>query len=231
MLTSSGLKIAGKLFSSLAAAAALMSALLTPARADVIYRETFGLTNATVDLFATNFDWQRYDNNGAGVTLSAANNSGVNFSAQGRPVDVANVNAGPNSDGTFGAYATGILYFGATPSPSLGFTTEYSINPSNYAAGSIVFSFYEGNNNAPHTFRLLVRVGGIWYASTTVFTTPVVTLGNFGSQAVLKSIVYDPAPANWLQVNFNGDFILGSTPGTGTTVNSTAGAVTLGAAP
>src|SRR5262249_30050170 len=115
--------------------------------------------------------------------------------------------------------------------PSLGFTTEYSFNPSNYAAGSIVFSFYEGNNTAPQIFRLLVRVGGLWYASTTTFLSPAVALTSFGSQAVLKSIVYDPVAANWQQVNFNGDYILGGTPGTGTTVNSTAGAVALGAAP
>lgn len=206
-------------------------ALLVPVRADVIYRETFGMApSATGDAFATVFDWQRFDNNGLAITTTGTS-SGVNFNMPGRPVDVANVNAGPNNDGTFGAYSSGILYFGATPSPSLGFTPEFSINPSNYAAGSIVFSFYEGNNTAQHTFRLLVRVGGLWYASTTVFTTPAVALGNFGSQAVLKSIVYDPAPANWQQVNFNGDFILGGTPGTGTTVNSTAGALSLGAAP
>src|SRR5262245_53024514 len=149
MLTSSGFKLAGKLFTSLAAAGALMSAFPGSARADVIYRETFGLpTNSLADLFPTNFDWQRYDNNGVAIATGGTS-AGVNFSALGRPVDVANVNAGPNSDGTFGAYTNGILYFGATPTPSLGFTTEYSINPSNYAAGSILFSFYEGNNTAP----------------------------------------------------------------------------------
>jgi len=199
-----------------------------PAGADVIYRETFGIApGATADLFATAFDWQRFDNNGQAITTGGSS-AGVNFSALGRPVDVANVNAGPNNDGTFVAYTNGILYFGATPSPSLGFTPEFSVNPSNYVAGSIVFSFYEGNNTAPHTFRLLVRVGGLWYASTTTFTSPAVALTSFGAQAVLKSIAYDPAPANWQQVNFNGDFILGGTPGTGTTVNSTAGAVSLG---
>jgi autotransporter-associated beta strand protein len=202
------------------------------AQGDVIYRETFGIVSGSVpgDQFAKVFDWQRFDSNGAEVTTTGTS-SGVNYNMNGRPVDVANVNAGPNNDGSFGACAFGILYFGATPTPSLGFTTEYSFNPNNYVPGSIVFSFYEGNNTAPQSFRLLVRVGGLWYASTTTFLTPVVTLANFGAQAQLESLTFDPAAANWQQVNFDGDFILGGTPGTGTTVNSTAGAVSLGASP
>src|ERR1051325_6766529 len=120
------------------------------ARAEVIYRETFGVPpTSTADYFATNFDWQRYDNNGAQI-LTTGSSAGVNYSAQGRLTDVANVNAGPNSDGTFGAYTNGILYLAATPSPNVALTTEFSVNPADYAAGSIVFSWYEGNNTAPH---------------------------------------------------------------------------------
>lgn len=219
---------------ALIARAALAAGLMAVANAhaDVIYRETFGIApgSTTTDLYATNFDWQRFDNNGIAVATTGSS-AGVNYSAIGRPVDVANVNAGPNNDATFAAYTNGILYFAATPSPSLGFTPEYPVNPANYVPGTIVFSWYEGNNTAPHVFRVLVRVGGLWYASTNTFLTPVVTLANFGAQAQLKSFTYDPAPQNWQQVNFNGDLILSGTPGSNTSVNSTLGAVSLGAAP
>src|SRR6185369_1438718 len=97
--------------------------------------------STTTDLYATNYDWQRYDNNGIAIATTGSS-AGVNYTVNGRPIDVANVNAGPNNDGTFGSYANGILYFGATPSPSLGFTTEYQLNPANYVPGTIIFSWY-----------------------------------------------------------------------------------------
>jgi autotransporter-associated beta strand protein len=197
----------------------------------VIYRETFGIApGATVDQFATVFDWQRFDNFGQPITTTGSS-SGVNYTVNGRPVDVANVNAGPNNDGTFGAYTNGILYLGATPSPSLALTTEFAVNPTNYVPGSIVFSWYEGNNTAAHTFRLLVRVGGVWYASTETFVTPAVSLANFGTQAQLKTITYNPAATNWAQVNFDGDFVLGETPGSGESTPSNLGEVVLGSEP
>src|SRR4051812_14397232 len=89
--------------------ATLLSCLAV--KADVIYRETFGIPpGAPGDAYATNFDWQRFDSNG-----TVSNGVAVNFSAVGRLADVANVNAGPNSDGTFGAYTNGIFYMGSTP--------------------------------------------------------------------------------------------------------------------
>src|SRR5882757_2571159 len=200
--------------------------------ADVIYRETFGIppTGVTADLSATNFNWQRFDNNGAQITTGGTA-AGVNFSAVGRLVNVTNVNAGPDSDGKFNAYINGILYFAATPTPSVGLTTEYSFDPNDYVAGSVVFSWYEGNALAAQSFRVIVRIGGQWYASTTSYATAVVALGSFGTAAELKTFTYNPTAANWQVLNFNGNYILGPTPGTGTTVNSSLGTVALGAAP
>ena len=206
--------------------------LCSSGRADVLYCETFGIppTGVSADLYATNFNWQRFDANGAEITTGGSS-AGVNFSAVGRLVNVTNVNAGPDSDGTFNAYTNGILYFGATPSPSLGLTTEYSFDPNNYVAGSIVFSWYEGNALTAQSFRVIVRIGGKWYASTTSYTSAAVALTSFGTSSELKTFTYNPAAANWQMLNFNGDYIVGPTPGTGTTVNSSAGAMTLGAAP
>ena len=208
---------------------------LTPVdvQAGVIYRETFGVPpppTSTVDYSPKALDWQRFDNNGAEITTTGTA-SGVNFSVQGRLNDVSNVNAGPNADGTFDPYTNGLLYFADAVSPSLGFTTEFSFNPANYVPGSIAFSWYEGNNTAPHLFRVLVRNSAGWFASAATFSTAAITLANFGTQAELKTLTYNPAPSNWLMVNFNGDYTLGATPGSGFATNSTLGAVSLGAAP
>jgi hypothetical protein len=202
-------------------------------QAAIIYRETFGIPpGAGADFFPTTFDWQRFDQNGFEIT-TGGNTSGVNYSAQGRPVDVANVNAGPNSDGTFDPYANGILYFASALPPSLGFTTEFSFNPADYLAGSISFSWYEGNNSALQSFRLAIRNSSGWFASADpyVFTTPAIPLTSFGTQAELKTLTYNPAAANWLTMTFDGDFTLGATPGTGTATNSTLGALSLGGPP
>jgi hypothetical protein len=208
---------------------------LTPVdvQAGVIYRETFGVPpppTSTVDYSPKALDWQRFDNNGAEITTTGSA-SGVNFSVQGRLSDVSNVNAGPNADGTFDPYTNGLLYFADAVSPSLGFTTEFTFNPANYVPGSIAFSWYEGNTTTPHLFRVLVRNSAGWFASAETFSTAAIALANFGTQAELKTLTYNPAPSNWLTVNFNGDFTLGATPGTGVATNSTLGAVSLGAAP
>src|SRR5215471_15598481 len=80
------------------AALATFLLLCWTTKADVIYRETFGIPpGRSADSLATAFDWQRFDNNGVAIGGVA-----VNFSAVGRAADVANVNAGPNDDGTFG---------------------------------------------------------------------------------------------------------------------------------
>ena len=209
-----------------------MSLSFSTARGGVFYQETFGIppTGVSADLSATNFNWQRFDSNGAEITTGGTA-AGVNYSVAGRLVNVTNVNAGPDSDGTFNAYTNGILYFAATPTPSLGLTTEYSFDPNDYVAGSIVFNWYEGNALAAQTFRVIVRIGGVWYASTNTYTSAAVALANFGTAAELKTFTYDAAAGKWQVLNFNGDYILGPTPGTGTTVNSSLGAVTLGAAP
>jgi autotransporter-associated beta strand protein len=199
----------------------LISLLGGLARGAVIYRETFGIATGSVpgDQFATVFDWQRFDASGQPITTTGTS-SGVNYNMPGRPIDVSNVNAGPNNDGTFGPYSSGILYL-APASPNMAFTTEFVVDPAKYVPGSIVFSWYEGNNTAVHFFRLLVRVGGVWYASTNTFSSPAVALANFGTQAVLETIAYDPTASKWQQVNFDGDFVVGATPGTGVSTGST----------
>lgn len=197
------------------------------AQAQVIYRETFGAPNPpSTDLSTTLFDWQQFSTTGAALTAAR-----INVSAVGRPTDVENVNAGPNSDGTFGAYANGIQFV-MPAATNLAITTEFSLNIADYEPNSLTFSWYAGNNNTSSTQQLVVRIGSDWYASTTpLSTSSAITLANFATQAQLQSIVFDPTASSWQLINFNGDYIVGGTPGTGTAVNSTLGALSLGASP
>jgi autotransporter-associated beta strand protein len=156
---------------------------------------------------------------------SGVNGGNTGGTEVGRPTDVANTNAGPNFDGTFGAYALGWCFLDGTS--RLVYTPEYNINPINYVPGSIVFTWYQGNAATGQGFQVVVQQGGTWYASTTVFdNTPVANAGAFGTGAELKTYTYDPAAANWVILNFNGSYnftnqsstassaiSLGSTPG------------------
>lgn len=192
----------------------------------VIYRQTFGRPDTpTTDMSPGVWGWADFDSAGAWNTVANVANSGINGSASGRPIDVANVNAGPNSDGTTGAYARGIHYFlGGIGTPVMSMTPQFSFNPDDYE--TVKFSWYEGNADATATMRLIVQAGGQWYAGATAFSTPATTLGAFAASAELKEVEYDRAAANWLTLNFDGSY----NPGTDTGTNSSV-ALSLGAAP
>jgi autotransporter-associated beta strand protein len=178
-------------------------------RGDVIYRETFGRPNsATGNINPTNFFWALFTNRAAHTDAYGVSPN------TGRPTGVANVNAGPNVDGSFTAYAIGNCYVDTTVTllNNFFFTPEYSFDPANYAAGSIVFSWYEGNASTVNTYQVAVRIGGIWYVSAQSFanTVAVSSGGNFGTGAQLMSLTYNATAANWKVLNFNGNYVTNS---------------------
>src|SRR5882724_10474858 len=194
------------------------------AHGDVIYRETFGRPSSpTTNMNPTVWGWAYFGLNGARVTT----NTGVNGTDVGRPANVANVNAGLDSDGTLAAYTNGFAYSDqGTLSTYL--TTEYTVNVASYNSGSINFSWYQGDAAIVSKARLLVRVGGNWYVGAQVFTnSTAVVLGTFQSASELKTVIYDPTAANWLTLNFDGSY----DAATSTTVNSTKGSLAIGSAP
>ncbi len=194
------------------------------ARGDVIYRETFGRpASPTGNLNPTNWGWAYFGTNGARVTAA----TGVNGTDIGRPTDVTNVNAGLNNDGTLVAYSNGFAYSDQS-NLSTYLTTEYAVSVGSYVPGSISFSWYQGDAATVSKAQLMVRVGGSWYVSASVFTnSTAVTLTTFQSASELKTLTYNPAAANWLVLNFDGDY----NASTLTTVNSTKGTLAVGTAP
>ena len=206
----------------------LLALLFLPgvcAKAEVIYRETFGRPGpgTTANIGTTNFNWIRFNANGSLTALNSGVNGGAAGGTQtGRPTDVANVHAGPNSDGTFGAYALGWQFLDGTA--RLSYTPEYSFNPADYVPGSVVISWYQGNAALGQGFQVVVRVGGTWYASTRVFdNTTTFTADTFGTSAELMTYTFNPAAANWQILNFTGNY----DPVTQTT--TAGGTISLGA--
>jgi hypothetical protein len=194
----------------------------------VLYRETFGRPDpATGNLNTPLFDWQRFQPTGA-----LAGGGGVSSDSTGKPIDLPQTTtAGPVQDGTFNAYAEGWSYMDGTHRLSM--TTEYSFNPAD--AAPVTFKWWQGANNAAggglNDGRLAVRIGTQWYVTSQIFVNvPSVPAGTaFGNPetdpvapgASPMSFAWDPSPAKWLLLTFDGNYILGATPGTGTGVAST----------
>ena len=89
------------------------TSVATTTRGEVIYRETFGRPDPAAGNISTNlFDWQRF--NAAGTAEHGL--TGVSSDSTGKPIDLANVNAGDNSDGSFAEYAEGWSYQELAPS-------------------------------------------------------------------------------------------------------------------
>ena len=195
----------------LIAAAALSN---SGTRADTIYRETFGNANATTRANPNVFGWQTFLSTGLQYNTIDGNHGVDTGATAGRPTDVANVNAGPNSDGTFGALSGGRYFWNGNR--RFAWTPEYSFNPADYLAGSVVFSFYLGNaNTTPNTdpIRIAIRIGTTWYVSVQSFTSATVASASFQTAAELKSLTYNPAAANWQILSFDGDYNGGGYPG------------------
>ena len=197
----------------------------------VLYRETFGRPDpAAGNINTTLFDWQRFQPTGA-----LAGGGGVSSDSTGKPIDLPQTTtAGPVQDGTFNAYAEGWSYMDGTHRLSM--TTEYSFNPAD--AAPVTFKWWQGANNAAggglNDGRLAIRIGTQWYVTSQIFVnTPSVPAGAaFGNPetdptnpgASPMSFIYDPAPAKWLTLTFDGNYDPLTDTGTAGTVPLAVGA-------
>jgi hypothetical protein len=214
------------------------------ARADVIYRETFG-HNAAADPGPALFDWTVHSglsgtwrNVGSAVTNQANVNAtgGTTFNgvtgANSNPYDLLNVNAGeptvhqfdtngdtvPDSNPRGFAYVSGTAW-GATSAErrALYWTPEFSFNPANYVAGSIVFSWRQGNANQLDTLSPAVRIGSQWYVATETFTNAPVVITTFASAAELKEFTFTRSASAWNLLDFDGTYDTTTDTGTPST--------------
>src|SRR5262245_23426709 len=222
------------------------AACVSVTSAATIYRETFGRPavgspgTTNTNILGNVFDWPMYRTVNANTNLqiqTAADNAamgGVSSStANGKPTDVANINAGTNEDGTTGAYGRGIYFISNTTTlsgvtdngaPKFAWTPEFSFDPANY--NNLTFSWYQGDSGTTSQLQLAVRIGGQWYASATGFANTVTSasITNFNANAQLMSLAYNPAAANWVTLAFDGTYDASTHTGTDSTLPYALGA-------
>lgn len=206
-------------FSKLAAGAAFALTILSSVsvQADTIYRETFGNSVVGTRQDPNLYGWQGVNQAGTNMNVISGN-FGVDTGdsgGRGKPINLANINAGSNGDGTTGAQPSARIFWSGGSPTCLAYTPEYAVQTSLYQAGSIQFSFYLGNGNATDQAHVAIEQGGLWYYSATAFTTAAMSGGNFAANAELKTLTYDPTAANWLLLNFDGTYNGGGTPAPG----------------
>src|SRR5690606_28856440 len=95
----------------------------------------------------------------------------------GRANNLPNVNAGTSTSQSLG------YLLNTTNSVSIVYTSEYVIAQT-VVPDLATISWYQGNNTATSETRVVVQIGGSWYATTQTFTnTAVPSNTNFGTQA------------------------------------------------
>jgi hypothetical protein len=208
----------------------------TVANAATIYRETFGNADTVNRKTPNLYGWQAYSGPGALVDATSGNfgvDSGA-VASNGKPIDVANINAGSNDTAAdFSALAASRLFFNNTGLARFVWTPETPVNPALYVPGSIQFSFYLGNANIADVVRVAVRTndgsGDKWYFSNAGFNSTVAVSSGANFQnavggAELKTLTYDPAMANWQVLTFDGTYDGGGQPSGPAAVKTAASA-------
>ncbi len=162
------------------------------AQASVIeYREVFGTTS---NVGLSNIGW--YAHQGAtAIDLSSTTTGYVAARGAGRPNNLSNVNAGPTGSTTLG-------YGAKTSTGSIGiaWTDEHVIDRSAYHVNQIRFQL--GNTVSSDELRVAVRIGGDWYASSSVFQRGGGNGGNFDIIAQEQTLNFASAGSNWRNLNF-----------------------------
>ena len=206
----------------------------------VIYRETFGRSSPAPDtlpdqevgtgnVLGDQFDWPTFRNDATGFAVRNPPPTTPAASAATppwAPIDMANVNAGTNADGTTDAYARGLYFMSQNDgSPKLAWTSEFSFNPANYS--SLSFNWWQGNNDPTAAFQLAIRIGGAWFVNNTQFVNnPDYPdgIGMFNGNAQQMTLVFNKAAAEWSSLDFDGTWDAATNMGTDSTLPLAVGA-------
>lgn len=215
-----------KFLASVLIVSGILCGLATPAAAEIItiYRETFG--NSTTQTGSAgnqphnSYDWALHQG-----TLGVNTTGSTIASSDGKVGNVGNINAG----NPITAYTKG-NFFSSTSERLLFWTPEYSFDPADYVAGSIQFSWYQGNASTEDKVQLAIRIGSQWYASTETFqnNAAVTSGGSFSlggddggpsganHGAELQTLDFSLTAANWTLLDFDGTYTGGVTGTNGT---------------
>lgn len=174
------------------------------AKADIVYYQNFSATAGMTPLSSVNWN-ACYGNSTTDATEAQPGSTGVpaNAMISGGP---SGPSASPNVNAT---YATSSNTDGFVPLLSANgteqlvlYTSEYTVDPSQ---GAPTFSWYQASAYSGDSQRLVIKVGGQWYASTSVVTPPAgATTGmQFSQDAALSSTTYTTNASAWQTLNFS----------------------------
>jgi hypothetical protein len=163
----------------------------------VIYRETFGTTVDQQPI--ANIGWITYTGNGT-ANAQLANNAQSSLGlATGKPTDLPNVNAGSSDSMVSGV---GFVASGNGTNDLFTYTNEYLVDRSSFT--DISFTWWAASRYSNlDTQRIVVQIGGVWYASNNPIVPPGVGSGaNFNSGAQQFNLDLTSTASDWRTVNF-----------------------------
>ncbi|MEP6663040.1 MAG: hypothetical protein ABJC04_05180 [Verrucomicrobiota bacterium] len=219
----------GSTFAGLALVALLLSCPI--AQGQILYRETFGTDPLGTQGPGTNYNWAIFtgttaaDHSTDTNAFAAISIGGFGGSKPGTNDPIGQVNAGPVIGSIPAAYGVGFAFAVNAAGNAFLWTPEYpitsgtgaGINPNAYP--KLRFKWFQGNANTDGSWRVAVRIGGVWYASQTAFlnNAPVNGGVNFfrgddngegesSHGAELKSFIYTTNATAWFVLNFDGTY-------------------------
>ena len=178
------------------------------ASANTIYLQNFGATGGMTP--TSGFGWSIYYGNATtDATVAPAGPSGSPANAQvsggpSAPTPGANINAA-NGGSTQTAMGFVPMLSNNGAQQFVAYTSAYSIDRTKNALGS--FSWYAGSYYAGDTQRLIIQIGGNWYASTNPISP--VAFGSasggqgFGPASQKYTTQFTTDAGDWQQLNFS----------------------------
>ncbi len=167
----------------------------------VAYREVFpNNTGAYIwEGYSTVAGWRAYYNN---PNYTAFNYGDPNWTVQeeaGSPTDLPAVNSNPASSEQVYGFVR-MSYSSKLDRPYFYFTEEHSVD----RADVTEVQWTQGNAQAADAYQVALRIGGVWYASTTTFSNAAVSAdADYSANAEAKSLVL-AAETTWKILNAAG---------------------------
>ncbi len=207
------MKIQTKSILAVLASAILIANATTASGATVIYRETFGNSSGS-DRQASAVGWNILL--GADAEPQTGN---LNSRLGGTPDNLADVNAGTNSDPSLS------LGYLITPNTSTDiwafYTTEYTVDRS-VPDDVESISVYLGNANINRENRIIIQIGSDWYASSTVWNDS----SNSATAMTKYSLPFTTAKEGWLNLTLTPETTNGLVLGAALTDDLPSGNIT-----
>jgi hypothetical protein len=170
-----------------------ISIAASTASADIIYRETFSniVNNTNLNAWAGGWSLHRNAPSVGGVVSNTSATNSVLSDADGRPTNVAPINAGTYTQDVKG------LAFAASGDmlEALFFTSEYTWD----AANLTDIKWYMGNGATSVQQRAALQVGTQWYVSAVKSGSSIGGASNFAGQATQQTVL---KADNWFALSY-----------------------------